>query len=98
MSGSSDGYWNTNIERTASLSSDVIRLDQQDDVTKARELARYPGAVFVRTPDGSAYEADVQVSDMSTEGVITAITVDATEISLTQEFCLPTPFTLDEEE
>lgn len=98
MSGSSDGYWNTNIERTASLSSDVIRLDQQDDVTKARELARYPGAVFVRTPDGSAYEADVQVSDMSTEGVITAIAVDATEISLTQEFCLPTPFTLDEEE
>lgn len=98
LNGDSDGYWNQGIERKGSLSSDVIRLIQEEDIIKARQLARYPGAVFVRLPDGSAYEADVQVSDMSTEGVIMAIAVDATEIALTDEFMLPTPNTVDEEE
>ncbi len=97
MDGGTDAYWNDNIERTASLSSDFVRLDQQTDVALARQLARYPGAVFVRTPDGSAYEADVQVSDISTEGVIEAIALDATEIGLTQEFILPSPYPLVEE-
>lgn len=98
MGGSVDGYWNSNIERTASLSSDLIRLDQQEDVIMARQLAHYSGPVFVRTPDGSAYEANVQVSDMSTTGVLEAIAIDATEIGLTQEFILPTPYPLVEEE
>ena len=97
VSGDSDGYWNQGIERTASLNSDVIRLDQQDDIDKARQLARYTGPVFVRTPDGSAYEADVQVTDLSTEGVLTAIAIDATEIGLTDEFILPTPYAIEEE-
>ena len=35
---------------------------------------------------------------MSTEGVIMAIAVDATEIALTDEFMLPTPNTVDGEE
>lgn len=97
LNGDTDGYWNQNIERKASLSSDVIRLRQQEDIIKARQLARYTGPVFVRTPDGSAYEADVQVSDMSTEGALTAIAIDATEIALTDEFRLPTPFEEQEE-
>lgn len=98
MDGNIDGYWNSNIERTASFSSDVIRLIQQDEIDSARALARYPGAVFVRTPDGSAYEADVQVTDLSTEGVMAAIAIDATEVGLTQEFILPTPYTFEEPE
>lgn len=97
LNGDTDGYWNQGVERTASLSSDVIRLSQEEDIIRARQLARYAGPVFVRTPDGSAYEADVQVSDMSTEGVITAIAIDATEIALTDEFRLPTPFEEGEE-
>lgn len=95
MDGSNDAYWNENITRTGSLSSDMIRLTQQDDIDLVRTLAHYAGAVFVRTPDGSAYEADVQVSDMSTEGILTAIAIDATEIGLTQEFSLPIPYELE---
>ena len=98
MGGSIDGYWNSNIERKGSLSSDLVRLDQQEDVVMARQLAHYAGPVFVRTPDGSAYEADVQVTDMSTTGTLEAIAIDATEIGLTQEFILPTPYPLVEEE
>ena len=92
MNGSTDAYWNQNISRSASLNSDLIYLEQQDEIRLARQLARYPGAVFVRTPDGSAYEADVQVTDLSGDGRMTAIALDATEIGLTDEFVLPSPF------
>lgn len=91
MDGSVDGYWNSNIERKGTYSSDLIRLEQQSDIDKARQLARYPGAVFVRTPDGSAFEADVQVTDLSTEGNLSTIAIDANEIGLTGEFMLPIP-------
>ena len=95
MDGSNDAYWNSNITRTGSLRSDLIRLEQQEDVVLARMLAHYSGPVFVRTPDGSAYEADVQVSDMSTDGLLETIAIDATEIGLTNEFALPVPFELE---
>ena len=98
LNGDSDAYWNQGVTRNGSLKSDLIRLEQQDDVTRARQLARYPGAVFVRTPDGSAYEADVQVTDMSVDGPLEAIAIDATEIALTPAFILPIPFELEDEE
>ena len=98
MDGRTDGYWNSNITRTAALSSALIRVDQQTDVALARALARYSGAVFVRTPDGSAYEADVQVTDMSTSGNMETITVDATEVGQTDMFLLPNPSELAEDE
>ena len=98
LDGGIDGYWNQNIERNGKLSTDVIRLEQQEDIDKTRALARYAGPVFVRTPEGTAYEADVQVSDMSgTNNKIMAIAIDATEVSVTDEFLLPTPYRMEEE-
>ena len=53
----------------------------------------------VRTPEGTAYEADVQVSDMSANNKhMMAIAIDVQETGLTKEFALPTPFDLEEEE
>lgn len=98
MDGQMDGYWNQTIERTASLNSRLIRLQSQEDVLMVRALARYAGPVFVRLPDGSAYTADVQVSDMSTTGLLETIAIDATEIRLADEYRLPTPFSIEEEE
>ena len=98
MNGETDGYWNSNIERKSSLSSDVIKIIQEKDIERARLLARYAGPVFVRLPYGSAYQADVQVTDLSrkNEAVMHAA-FDATEVGVTQEFALPIPFVLDEE-
>lgn len=99
LNGSLDGYWNQNIERKGSLASDVIKIVQPKAVESARALARYAGPVFVRRPDGSAFEADVQVTDLSKKNdAVVAMTFDATEIGLTQEFLLPTPFEVEEEE
>lgn len=98
LNGDSDAYWNQGVTRVGNLKSDLIRLEQQDDINMARQLARYPGAVFVRTPDGSAYDADVQVTDLSVDGPLEAIAIDATEIALTPAFILPIPFELEDEE
>ena len=90
MDGTIDGYWNEGVERTGSYSSNVIQLIQPNEINLARELARYAGAVFLRTPNGSAYTADVQVTDLSVKNkAVTAIALDATEIELTEEFMLP---------
>lgn len=98
MNGSMDGYWNQNVERKSSLSSNIIKIVQPRDVERARNLARYAGPVFVRLPNGSAFEADVQVTDLSMKNkAVTAIAFDATEIGLTQEFLLPIPFELEDE-
>lgn len=98
MDGSVDGYWNQNIIRTAKLSTDVIQLEQKTEIDMARALARYTGSVFVRTPEGTAYEADVQVSDMSASNKhMMAIAIDVQETGLTKEFALPTPFVLEQE-
>lgn len=97
MNGVSNGYWNQGVERKSSLSSSIIKIVQPRDIERARMLARYAGAVFVRLPNGSAFEADVQVTDLSIKNkAVTAVAFDATEIGLTQEFSLPTPFRLEE--
>ena len=89
LDGTNNAYWNAGVKRTARYSSQIIRLDSQDDVAAARQLARYPGGVFVRTPDGSAFEADVQISDMSTSGVIQLFSLNIEEIATTDAFMLP---------
>lgn len=95
MDGDVDGYWNPNVERKSSLSSSVIKLIQPDDIRKARQLARYAGAVFVRLPDGSAYEANVEVTDLSKKNdAVSYIAIDATEIAPTEEFSIPNPYKL----
>ena len=99
LDGSSDAYWNPNITRTASLKTDVVPLYQDMEIEAVRKLARYPGAVFVRTPNGCAYEANVEVTDMSSSNKkIVAVSFDATQVGLTREFMLPIPFELEEEE
>lgn len=97
LDGSVDGYWNKNIERGASYNSAIIKLMQPEEINLARQLARYAGAVFVRTSNGSAFVADVQVTDMSVKNqAVTAIAIDATEVGMTEEFMLPSPFEQEE--
>ena len=98
MDGSVDGYWNPNIARKSSLSTDAIPVEQAFEIEAVRQLARYAGPVFVRTPNGGAFEADVQITNLSANNAhIANIAIDANEIGLTQEFALPVPFELEEE-
>lgn len=89
LDGRNNVYWNAGVTRTAKYTSQLVRLESQQDVATVRALARYAGAVFVRTPDGSAYEADVQIGDMSTNGPLQLVSISATEIETTEAFMLP---------
>ena len=98
LNGGISGYWNQGIGRKGSLSTEAIKVLQQSDIDLTRQLGRYTGPVFVRTKEGTAFEADVQITDLSTKNkAIMSIAIDAEEIDLTEEFMLPTPFRLVEE-
>lgn len=97
LDGSVGGYWNQGIERKGSLSTNAIKLIQNSDINLTRQLARYTGPAFVRTREGTAFEADVQITNLSNKNLaVMDIAIDATEIDLTSEFMLPIPFKLQE--
>ena len=64
MDGSDVALYNAGAARTASLTNDIIRIEDADAAALVRSLAQHAGTAWVRTPDGSAYEADVQVRSM----------------------------------
>ena len=65
LGGSVQGDWNPAVSRTASLSSTVIRLTESDSILQMRRLAVTPTECHIRTPDGSSFAADIQVSESS---------------------------------
>jgi hypothetical protein len=56
-----------------------------------RALARYPGNAFIRLPDGCAYEGCVEVSDISTDGILSTFSLSTIEAATTAAYMLPVP-------
>lgn len=93
LDGSVDGYWNRGVSRVAGLTTNAIRVVDEQNVRAVRRLARHTGPCFVRLPDGSAYQADVQVGGIERQAnnSAVAITLNATEVGLTSEFMATLP-------
>lgn len=76
------GFWNPTTERTNSISATAVDASTQEAL---RLLARSNGSCFVRTPDGCAYEADVQVSGLDADhSAYASVSLDVTELALSQ--------------
>jgi len=89
MDGSSEAYFNAGVSRKATLTTSVIRIEDAVTASRVRELAQHRGTAFVRTPDGSAYEAHVDVPTLDVGyGVITA-KFDAVRVDTSAAFMLP---------
>lgn len=88
LDGARPGYWNPGAEKTSSLSTQLIRLADPEQQERVRELAQYAGPVFVRTPDGNAYPADVQVRGInnSYDSLVMDVSFDATRVDMSDEF------------
>lgn len=86
--GSRAGRWDAGAARKASLSTALVRAESAGDAGLLSALGSYAGACFVRTPDGAAFEADVQVTSYGAQAGSAAVSValDATEVDLTDEF------------
>ncbi len=63
LGGSVRGDWNPAVTRTGTINSFSITTKDQDVIQAMRRLADYAGICHVRTPDGSSFPANVEVSD-----------------------------------
>jgi hypothetical protein len=63
LGGSVQGDWNPATHRKASVKAVLVMPDDLDTIEAMRRLATYTGICNVRTPDGSSFAADVQVSE-----------------------------------
>lgn len=67
LGGSVQGDWNPAVSRNGTISG-VTVVDDVTTIEEMRRLAVYAGICHVRTPDGSSYAADVQVSEGQKQG------------------------------
>lgn len=67
LGGSVQGDWNPAVSRNGTIAA-VTVVDDIATIEAMRRLAVYAGICHVRTPDGSSYAADVQVSETQKQG------------------------------
>ena len=67
LGGSVAGDWNPAVTRDLSASTTVLAVIDPDTIKAMRALASYAGICHVRTPEGSSFACDIQVSE-SREG------------------------------
>lgn len=106
LDGTTQGYWNRGRSHSASLSTEIYKIDSADErgnekLRLCRELASYAGPVFVRTPYGGAYCANVDVSiNEDYDATVASVSFEAKEIAIADEYraYIPDVDTEDEEE
>lgn len=81
LDGTVEGYWNEGARRTGKLSTLLPADTHADEIAALRAMARYAGAVYVRTPDGHAYAADVQVSDAVSRARTVTVGLSTAEVA-----------------
>ena len=83
LGGAVQGDWNRAVGRTSSMSAVSVPTRDDNTIEAIRRLAAYPGICHVRTPDGSSFDADIQVSEsrsFQTEGRRVDFTFNITRI------------------
>lgn len=80
-------YETPNIERTQSITLDLLKNDNQDLIEKLYELSRYAGPCYLRSSDGIGYPAVVDVSiNREYNNQIVSCSISATEADDVEEF------------
>jgi len=87
VDGSTEGYFGPAVGMTGSFSTDLIKVDDTQ-LRLVRELGSYPGAVFCRTSAGTAFQCNVNVSELSMgySSGAAAVGLDVTRVALTDQF------------
>lgn len=63
LGGAVHGDWNPGVTRDMTITCDATRRTELDTIALVRRLAEYTGICHVRTPEGSSFDADIQVSE-----------------------------------
>lgn len=83
LGGAIQGDWNPGVQRTGSVKGRVAVRQDSELVSSIRLLANYAGVCHVRTPDGSSYAANVDVTEDREEkkiNMITSFTFNITKV------------------
>lgn len=80
LGGAVQGDWDAAVRRSGTISATAITAQDQDTMQAIRRLADYPGICHVRTPDGSSFAADVQVT--INNGIDTAFKTDTYNLTI----------------
>lgn len=80
-------YANGGYMQRSSLSTNLIRFEDREQQELVRDMLHHEGSVFVRTPDGMAFAAQVTPGTIarSAETALTGASFQATEHDLTDE-------------
>ena len=68
LGGSTRSYWMKGVQRKGSITAVSIPDDNEDLLASIRRLSEHEGECHVRTPEGSSFAADVQVSEKWDKG------------------------------
>lgn len=90
LDGSKSGHWNPGFDKKGNFTTKLARVDSDEQARLIRAMGSYPGPVFVRTPDGSAYQANVLVKglDASFDDLLLDIKIDVEALSLSDAYRL----------
>ena len=93
LGGSVQGYWDAAVDRTGNVGAVVIDIDNLDIVTieKLRKLAVYAGICYIRTPEGSSFACNIDVSENRSAGSlkqIASVTLDITRVDYQGSECM----------
>lgn len=81
------GYWNDTVTRTGSYSATAIK---GREATNLEALGRHGGSAFCRTPEGYAFQCNVDVSrNTANSSILEDFSLNLTEVELTADF-MPT--------
>ena len=73
LGGSIEGDWNPAVEKSVTVNTRIAVKEDSDLIETMRKLAVYSGVCHVRTPDGSSFAANVDVSEDREEKKINMI-------------------------
>lgn len=73
LGGSIEGDWNPAVEKNVTVKTRIAVKEDSDLIETMRKLAIYSGVCHVRTPDGSSFAANVDVSEDREEKKINMI-------------------------
>jgi len=63
LGGSVKGFWKEGVSRSTDVTAVAIPEYEEDILASMRRLSEYVGHCNIRTPEGSSFPADVQVSE-----------------------------------
>lgn len=90
LAGGKTGWWEPGVDRNSKYTTEMVRLGDPEVKESIYELASYPGPVFVRTENGAAFTANVNVKSFAEDydRMVSGVTLECEEIDLVSEFAI----------